>query len=215
MVASNLGEMANIGRLQIKLAKCQSGHGWPASACLGPGKAQDRATRNPPSSALNALIRSNCLLDFIMWDALRVTATQYPIYPLPSGGLHPHSMPLLDPTNEQKRGKEPSSLLFGALLGRLRAQERTKLTHSFEFPTLQKPQDQTQFRNEGGILQGKTDECGWRKLILIFPEILGLILLLLKNLGFKKSSGGCSRSVCEMMVVLGFSGKDVGIFIEK
>lgn len=205
--------MANIGRLQIKLAKCQSGHGWPASACLGPGKAPDRATRNPPSSALDALIRSNCLLDFIMWDASRVTASQCPIYPLLSGGLHPHSMPLPDPTNEQKRGKEPSSLLFGALLGRLRAQERTnKCTHALEFSVLQKPRDQTQFRNEGGMLQGKTDECGWRELILVFPKILGLILLLLENLGFKKSSGGC---LVKMMVVLGFSGKDVGIFIKK
>jgi hypothetical protein len=213
MVASKLGEMASIGRLQMKLAKCQSGHGWPASACLGPGKAQDRATRNPPGSALNALIRSNCLLDFIMWDASRLTASQCPIYPLLSGGLHPHSMPLPDPTNEQKRGKEPSFLLFGALLGRLRAQGRTtKLTHALQFSILHKPQDQTQFfRNEGGMLQGKTDECGWRELILIFPKILGLILLLLKNLGFKKSSGGCPRSVCKMMVVLGFSEKDVRV----
>lgn len=187
MVESNLGEMANFGRLQIKLAKCQSGHGWPASACLGPGKAQDRATRNPPGSALNALIRSNCLLDFIMWDALRVTAIlQCPIYPPLSGGLHPHSMPLPDPTNEQKRGKEPSSLLFGALLGRLRAQERTNFNSCPELSTLQKPQYQTQFRNEGGMLQGQADECGWRKLIVIFPEILWMDSIGVEESWFQK-----------------------------
>lgn len=62
--------------------------------------------------------------------------------------------------------------------------------------------------NDRGISQGQTDECGWRKLNLIFPKILGNDAIAVQDYWVQKKLRQVDeRTVFQMVVDLGSSEK--------
>lgn len=112
--------------------------------------------------------------------------------------------------------REERSLLPYSLVHFLAASGRKNeliLTHALNCLLFRSLSIRLSFAMRGGCCRDRPMSVDGESWLWSFRKFSGWILLVLKNLGFKRNSGECPRSVCEMMVVFGVLWEGCGYLL--